>query len=100
MRAISKAKSIDDVSDSMAETLFGEADLDFLSAALASAVGEGEESQVSALESSASAPPPASPPEDDLMDLFNLGPDAPLELIDDSRAPPSEHRKSATRRGG
>ncbi|MEO8466094.1 MAG: AAA family ATPase [Gammaproteobacteria bacterium] len=98
MRAISMAKSIDDVSDSMAETLFGEADLDFLSAALASSSGESEESEAFAPE--ASTPPQAAPPEDDLMDLFNLGPDAPLELIDDSSAPPSDRRKSATRRGG
>jgi hypothetical protein len=34
------------------------------------------------------------------MDLFNLGPDAPLELIDDSAASPSDQRKSAARRGG
>ena len=95
MRAISQAKSIDDVSDSMAETLFGEADLDFLSAALASAVSEGEESQVPA-----SAPSPPAPPVDDLMDLFNLGPDAPLELIDDSTIPPGDRRKAAARRGG
>lgn len=93
MRAISAAKSINDVSDSMAETLFGEAELDFLSAALASAVDEGEESQAAA--ASASAPPPTSSPPDELTDLFNLGPDAPLELIDDSAAPQSDRRKSA-----
>ncbi len=99
MRAISMAKSIDDVSDSMAETLFGEAELDFLSAALASAVGEGEEAQGSA--SAPSAPTPAgSPPADDLMDLFNLGPDAPLELIDDSATIPGDQRKTVARRGG
>ncbi len=100
MRAISMAKSIDDVSDSMAETLFGEADLDFLSAALASAVGEGEgeESQASAsAQGVANAP---APPVDDLMDLFNLGPDAPLELIDDSATIPGDQRKTAVRRGG
>ena len=97
------AKSIDDVSDSMAETLFGEAELDFLSAALASAVGEGEEPQVSASAPSATSvptPPSTSPPVDDLMDLFNLGPDAPLELIDDSTMPPSDQRKTAARRSG
>jgi hypothetical protein len=99
MRAISMAKSIDDVSDSMAETLFGEADLDFLSAALASSAGENDESQAYAPESSAPTPPPAAPPEDDLMDLFNLGPDAPLELIDDSASPPSERKSAARRRG-
>ena len=100
MRAISMAKSIDDVSDSMAETLFGEAELDFLSAALASSVGETDDSQISASAPNASASPTAAPPVDDLMDLFNLGPDAPLELIDDSATLPGDQRKSATRRGG
>lgn len=37
LRALSSAKSLDDISSSMAETLFGDADLDMLSAALASA---------------------------------------------------------------
>lgn len=100
MRAISLAKSIDDVSDSMAETLFGEAELDFLSAALASAAGEGEEPSASASAPSAPTPQSASSPVDDLMDLFNLGPDAPLELIDDSAAPQDDQRKTAARRGG
>ncbi len=94
IRAISQAKSIDDVSDSMAETLFSEADLDFLSATLASAVSDGEESHVPV-----SARSPPAPPVDDLMDWFNLGPDAPLELIDDSTVPPGDRRKTAARRG-
>jgi len=99
MRAISLAKSIDDVSDSMAETLFGEAELDFLSAALASAAGEGEreDSPVSAAASRAASAPSGESKVDDLMDLFNLGPDAPLELIDDSAAPESERRKNVRR---
>jgi hypothetical protein len=97
MRAISLAKSIDDVSDSMAETLFGEAELDFLSATLASAVGESDESQAAASAPSAPAAPATEPPIDDLMDLFNLGPDAPLELIDDSATPQSDQRKTARR---
>jgi type II secretory pathway predicted ATPase ExeA len=100
MRALSVAKSIDDVSDSMAETLFGDADLDALSAALASA-GFNDGTDEGADEGPAPEPrrpTPASQP-DDLMDLFNLGPDAPLELIDDSVNPPSDRtRKSATRR--
>ena len=96
MRAISLAKSIDDVSESMAETLFGEADLDFLSATLASAVGEGDDSQASA--PAHPTPPSPSPQVDDLMDLFNLGPDAPLELIDDSATIPGDQRKTAARR--
>jgi hypothetical protein len=78
----------------MAETLVGEAELDFLSAALASSVGEGEEPQAAAPSTSGPPRPPASPP-DELMDLFNLGPDAPLELIDDSVTPQSDRRKTA-----
>jgi type II secretory pathway predicted ATPase ExeA len=95
MRALSVAKSIDDVSDSMAETLFGDADLDALSAALASAGFNADADESPAAEPS---PPPAAE-SDDIMDLFNLGPDAPLELIDDSVTPrPNQSRKSATRR--
>jgi type II secretory pathway predicted ATPase ExeA len=94
MRAISVAKSIDDISNSMAETLFGDADLDLLSAALASAGFDDP--------ADATPEPPDEPADDesdDIMDLFNLGPDAPLELIDDSATPPSGHtRKTATRR--
>jgi hypothetical protein len=33
------------------------------------------------------------------MDLFNLGPDAPLELIDDSATIPGDQPRTA-RRGG
>jgi type II secretory pathway predicted ATPase ExeA len=95
MRALSVAKSIDDVSDSMAETLFGDADLDALSAALASAGFDPDDDEGAAPEPN--EPPPAE--SDDIMDLFNLGPDAPLELIDDSSTPrPGRPRKSATRR--
>jgi hypothetical protein len=105
MRALSLAKSIEDVSDSMAETLFGEADLDFLSAALASSLGESDESQAAAAPEAVAPsvpnapPPPTSSPVDELMDLFNLGPDAPLELIDDSVTPQNDlPRKTAARR--
>ncbi|HVY63872.1 MAG TPA: hypothetical protein VHH11_03540, partial [Gammaproteobacteria bacterium] len=72
------------------------ADLDFLSAALASAVGEEDTPAASA--PAPAAPPPPSPV-DEFMDLFNLGPDAPLELIDDSSTPrTNEPRKTASRR--
>jgi len=97
VRAISQAKSIDDVSDSMAETLFGDAELDFLSATLASAIGEGEEPRAGAPATSAAPTPPPAPPPEELMDLFNLGPDAPLELIDDSAAPQTDRRKTVRR---
>jgi len=135
MRGLMAAKSIDDISDSMAETLFGEADLDMLSAALA-ASGWSEEEQPTVAASvsaapkpaaaakppaapstapaappraAASAPPPPSaakpaapakaaapPAEEDPFDFLGLGPDAPLELIDDPE-PTSATRKEGTR---
>jgi len=122
MRAISVAKSIDDVSDSMAETLFGDAELDLMTAALASSANWDDDTPgvaPSKPESSvppqkpAAAPPKAAPtpkpaaaaptkpklPEsDDLLDLLGLS-DAPLELIDDSTLPPTapSHKTAAQR---
>jgi type II secretory pathway predicted ATPase ExeA len=64
MRAISVAKSIDDISNSMAETLFGDADLEMLSDALGAA-GWGEDeppAQPSAALSRAAATAPSVPP--------------------------------------
>ena len=69
MRAISVAKSIDDISNSMAETLFGDADLEKLSSAL-EASGWTEDdpatepaAAVAATNSSAAAKlPPQAPP--------------------------------------
>jgi hypothetical protein len=91
---LAAAKSIDDISNSMAETLFGEADLDRLSAALGagwpddSAIGTAAtEKRAPAAAPKSAASPPKAPPEDDPFDLFDLGPDAPLELIDDSTTP-------------
>lgn len=107
MRAISVAKSIDDISSSMAETLFGDAELDLMTAALASAADWPADEQPTAAPSAAapSKPAPAAakaeappPPIDDPFDLFGLGDDAPLELIDDSTLPPIDKpRKSAAR---
>jgi hypothetical protein len=106
MRAIAVAKSIDDISSSMAETLFGDAELDLVTAALASAAEWPDDD---ALEAPAASKPDAAkaagkaepakpaanaeatkpaPPVDDPFDLFGLGDDAPLELIDDSTLPP------------
>jgi hypothetical protein len=122
MRAISVAKSIDDVSDSMAETLFGDAELDLMTAALASSANWDDETPGVAPpkpESSVAPPKPAAappkpaptakpaaatptkpkPPEsDDLLDLLGLS-DAPLELIDDSTLPPTapSHKTAAQR---
>lgn len=107
MRAISVAKSIDDISSSMAETLFGDAELDLMTAALASAADwPADEQPPSAPPAAApSKPAPAAakaeappPPIDDPFDLFGLGDDAPLELIDDSTLPPIDKpRKTAAR---
>ena len=105
VRALAAAKSIDDISNSMAETLFGESDLDMLSAALASS-GWSETS--GAETDTASVPEKRSrlrsrkrerrgrafDEEQDPFDFLGLGRDAPLELIDD--APPSNDGKRKT----
>jgi hypothetical protein len=98
MRAISVAKSIDDISSSMAETLFGDAELDLVTAALASAAEWPEDDVQTAPSPAPSKPEPAkaAAPADDPWDLFGLGDDAPLELIDDSAQSPAD-RKSASR---
>ncbi len=57
MRAISVAKSIDDISNSMAETLFGETDLGKLGDALAASGWIDDE--VAAEPASPASPPPA-----------------------------------------
>ncbi|HUL82467.1 MAG TPA: AAA family ATPase [Gammaproteobacteria bacterium] len=158
MRGLMAAKSIDDISDSMAETLFGEADLDMLSAALAASGWTDDDAAetvaasppaaakpaapasatTAARPATAASPPvaaarpagPASPPvnaarpsppnapasgakpaapskalapppaEEDPFDFLGLGPDAPLELIEDSEPAPEPapaQRKEATR---
>jgi len=84
MRAIAVAKSIDDISNSMAETLFGEADLEMFTSALA-AGGWSESDDPTA---TGTATPAKKTDDPDAFDLFDLGPDAPLELIDDSSLPP------------
>jgi type II secretory pathway predicted ATPase ExeA len=103
MRALASAKSIDDISNSMAETLFGEADLDMLSAALASAgwsEPEADDAKIDASLAAAAADGEHTEPDPfDAFDLFGLGPDAPLELIDDSSEPrPGPPRKIASGR--
>ena len=103
MRAIAVAKSIDDISSSMAETLFGDAELDLVKAALASAADwpDGDEQPAAAAPPAPEPEPVPAPPAmaaDDPFDLFGLGDDAPLELIDDSTLPPiGQTRKSAAR---
>jgi type II secretory pathway predicted ATPase ExeA len=116
MRAIAVAKSIDDVSDSMAETLFGDAELDLMTAALASSASwDDDKPGIEAPKPDSSPPPapkaaapakpkpaPAATPKpaesDDLLDLLGLS-DAPLELIDDSTLPPtgSSHKTGTGR---
>jgi hypothetical protein len=112
VRAIASAKSLDDISDDAAETLFGDAAFDLVSAALASAEEWPDEEP-------APAPPPApaaraqpeatkaaAPPEpaksaapaEDPFDWLGLGEDAPLELIDDATLPPvNPARRTAIR---
>ncbi len=125
VRAIAEAKSIDDLCEIDAETLFSDAELDLVSAALASAAEWPDDDEPTAApvppprrESAKAAAPPASrpdtakaaatapsrttaakaaaPADEDPFDLFGLGNDAPLELIDDSTLPPNT-RKSAER---
>jgi hypothetical protein len=85
MRALASATSIDDISNSMAETLFGEADLDMLSAALASAGWSDDESEelldelaTTSLDISATMETPKGQ-----FASFGRRPE-PLELVDDS----------------
>jgi len=108
VRAIGKAKSLDDISDKDAETLFGDAELDLVSAALASAADWPDDDDPTgkptpALSAAAPASPakpgkPAAASADDALDLFGLDDNAPLELIDDSTLPPANPRpKTAVR---
>ena len=84
----------------MAETLFGDAELDLVAAALASAAAEWPDDQdqkpvEAPVEPKAAKAPPKV---DDPFDIFDLGDDAPLELIDDSATPPTNQpRKTAVR---
>jgi hypothetical protein len=116
MRAIASAKSLDDISEVDAETLFGDAELDLVSAALASAAEWPDDDAYSAPapKPASEAAKPAAKPEakpvaksdppqaalaaDDPFDLFGLGDDAPLELIDDATLPPANPpRRTAVR---
>jgi hypothetical protein len=112
MRAISVAKSIDDLNDSMAETLFGDAELDLMTAALASSANwDDDKPGLTAATPDAPAKPAAAPTKpaakpaaakpatssgDDLLDLLGLS-DAPLELIDDSTLPPTAPKAAGQR---
>jgi type II secretory pathway predicted ATPase ExeA len=100
-RAISEAKSIVDISESMAETLFGDAELDFLSTSLAAETGAAPTPAPAPAAAAPAKPKPAKAArsdDDDLLDLLGLS-DAPLELIDDSAQPPSDKaQKSGTKR--
>jgi hypothetical protein len=107
VRAIAEAKSLDDISDIDAETLFGDAELDLVSAALASAADWPDDDEPTPARSPALSASTAStavtgknaaPTADDGIDLFGLDADAPLELIDDSTLPPANPRpKTAAR---
>lgn len=96
LRAIAVAKSIDDISSSMAETLFSDAELDLVAAALAA---EWPDDADEAAEGPAAQPAKPASAEvatvDDAFDLFGLGDDAPLELIDDSALPANRGKTAA-----
>ncbi|HZL97009.1 MAG TPA: hypothetical protein VFB99_25350, partial [Vicinamibacterales bacterium] len=101
MRAISVAESLDDISHSMAEALFGDADLDMLTAALAAEWPEesGTNTANSTPPAKETETPKAMTPSDDLFDSLNLGRDGPLELGGDAKPPQSQQpRKTATQR--
>jgi general secretion pathway protein A len=105
LRAIADAKSIDDISNSVAETLFGDAELDVLQAALAASMDEADTAPTE-------APPPAARPSasrvparkpvastgDDLLDLLDLTSDATLELMEEPLDKPAPSRTSAGQR--
>ena len=110
MRAIAGAKSLDEISEADADTLFGDAALDLVSAALASAAEWPDDDEpftkpapspapARAETPKATAKPEAKPaPPDDPFDLFGLGDDAPLELMDDATLPPANPpRRTALR---
>jgi hypothetical protein len=86
------AKSIDDLSRSMAETLFGDAELDLVTAALAAAAESSDEGEPATVAAGAREPARPAKPVEDPFDLFGLDDDAPLELIDDSAQPPAPDR--------
>jgi len=101
VRAISEAKSLDDLSDIDAETLFGDAELDLVSAALASAAEWPDDEEPTATPTPAlgdTTAKKAAVPSDEALDLFGLDDNAPLELIDDATLPPmNPGRKTAAR---
>ena len=107
MRAISVAKSIDDISEIDAETLFSDAELDLVAAALASAAewADEEEDTVPAAQATPAKPVTAKhataktlpSDDDDLLGLLGLSDDSPLELIDDSANSNDRQRKTSAR---
>jgi type II secretory pathway predicted ATPase ExeA len=104
MRAIAGAKSIDELTELDAETLFSDAQLDLVSAALASAA-EWPDDDLEPVAAPAPPPPRAepeakkvAPPIDDPFDFLGLGDDAPLELIDDSAPPANDRTRAAVSR--
>ena len=98
MRALASAKSIDDISNSMAETLFGDADLDMLSAALASAgwSDDSEEARTSCSTSSRLRPSISRPRWRRRQASSSPSARSPslLELVDDSPTGKNRARKS------
>jgi hypothetical protein len=100
MRALASAKSIDDISNSMAETLFGDADLDMLSAALASAGWSDDEDSEELLDELAATSLDISATMETPPGQFgSFGRQAePLELVDDSPTGKNRAAKIANQR--
>ena len=109
VRAIAEAKSLDDLSDIDAATLFGDAELDLVSAALASASDWPDDDAPTATPTPApsnttggntgdTTGTKAHAPSEEAFDHFGLDDNAPLEHIDDATLPPANPtRKTAAR---
>ncbi|HVS22279.1 MAG TPA: AAA family ATPase [Gammaproteobacteria bacterium] len=100
-------KSIEDVSDSLAETLFNDAEFDTVSSELAFARSSADDASASAPAPARAATPKTAAPakkqagvaaDDDPFDFLGLGRDAPLELIDDSEPAPEQRKEVARKR--
>jgi hypothetical protein len=102
-------KSIEDVSDSLEETLFNDAELGTVSTGLGLAFARSSKDDASAPAPApvrAATPKTAAPAkkqagvaaDDDPFDFLGLGRDAPLELIDDPEPAPEPRKEVARKR--
>jgi hypothetical protein len=102
LRALSSAKSLDDITSTMAETLFGDADLDMLSAALASAgwsdLDDDSDDLLEDLARSSTGDSATIETPRGKFASFGAKPDSALELEEPPTATGSTARKIATTR--